>query len=362
MELTPIRVRGKRRVKGEPPVAHTSTRRRIPKQTRKEKPTGIRFSRASLLEMPLEILELIFWYSENVNLPRASHRLGWLLSGRSTLRKTFISAFAPTWDECYSWVVQYGMILKPYRNTLGCDEEVKMSHVEIPGNPCFQSDLLACGWADIDMILDCWDTWVRRYAGERIFRYRVTWDPCRCSGPTLQLPVVDKDTAVREYFDSAYDSLGAFTCQLEDCQFGELFTREACQMRIDVHPHTEVPDELITGPWDEKALRKLFWLVQAGARPSPNCTWELSIEGFHNALSDPKITFIALRLLLGMGVFHDWPDHVWKEESRMFTWRVMETDGTCFADGVYYVLNKLLDLDPSLVDGSRLSVDMDAHI
>lgn len=55
-------------------------------------------------EVPLEVLENIFWHCENINLPLSSLRFGWILSGRPTLRQTFINAFAPTWDAWHGYV------------------------------------------------------------------------------------------------------------------------------------------------------------------------------------------------------------------------------------------------------------------
>lgn len=46
--------------------------------------------------MPLEILEDIFMYSENINLVRASPLLGKFLSGLETRHAVFVYAFAPT--------------------------------------------------------------------------------------------------------------------------------------------------------------------------------------------------------------------------------------------------------------------------
>jgi hypothetical protein len=82
-----------------------------------------------------------------------------------------------------------------------------------------------------------------------------------------------------------------------------------------VHRSTEIPDRLITGPWDEGSLKKFFWLVQAGARLSPSQTWEVTREGFHNALSDrhsPNLTVI--RLLHILCAFQEWPTHIRQEE------------------------------------------------
>lgn len=109
MELTPINIRGKRRRrKGDPPLPPKSApvskkakrERRIQrimlKKQQKVKPR----SQASYLEkeLPLEIIERIFWASENVNFARSSPRIGRLLSGPGTRRYTFVHAFGPTWD------------------------------------------------------------------------------------------------------------------------------------------------------------------------------------------------------------------------------------------------------------------------
>lgn len=102
MELTPIKVRGKRRAQNQP-VNEPPQKRSHRDQSTKKK-SKIRRPKFSDLEksMPLEVLEQIFWLSENVNFPRASPRLGRLLSGPATLRETFLCAFGPTWDNYFS--------------------------------------------------------------------------------------------------------------------------------------------------------------------------------------------------------------------------------------------------------------------
>jgi hypothetical protein len=47
---------------------------------------------------PLEVIERIFFYSMNFNLPRASPRFGWMLSSRHTLRDLIFAAFGPQWN------------------------------------------------------------------------------------------------------------------------------------------------------------------------------------------------------------------------------------------------------------------------
>ena len=118
MELTPIKVRGKRQRGGnEVAVVVPEKRRKASvksKLQRSQRSQRSRESKASYLEkIPLEILERILWYSENVNLPRSSPLVGRLLSGHSTLRETFIVAFQPTWDAWFGSVGHRDDLTRP---------------------------------------------------------------------------------------------------------------------------------------------------------------------------------------------------------------------------------------------------------
>ncbi|KAI0097946.1 hypothetical protein GGR51DRAFT_450263 [Nemania sp. FL0031] len=311
MELTPIRVRGKRRAGGQLlPVAlpqRPRNRDQTPKkQLRAHRPKASNLERS----MPLEILERIFWFSENVNFPRASLRLGRLLSGPSTLRETFLSAFGPTWE------VWFGCI-----DNRGSQSPGVHSHADrFGGNPRFQSDLLACSWTTIDMILDCRDMWVRRYARTRPFEYIPLWgDPIEPSS-YIDSGITVGDSNIKEarcYFYHDYNAFRNVEHETPCSRKMEYRLGHSPDTWIEVHRSAEIPDHLITGPWDEGSLEKFFWLVRAGAQLSPNQTWEVTQEGFRNAVSDqntPNLT--AVRLLRALGAFQKWPRHVRDEELR----------------------------------------------
>ncbi|KAI1125771.1 hypothetical protein F5Y10DRAFT_224310 [Nemania abortiva] len=319
MELTPIRVRGKRRAGGEylPVAPPTKRLRRAPNQ--KKKPKAHR-SQPSYLErsLPLEVLEYIFWLSENINFPRASPRLGRLLSGPSTLRETFLSAFGPTWEVwfgCFNGR-DAGYIDGPFpmiHSYAGWEEDAD----RFGGNPNFQTDLLACSWTTIDMILDCRDIWVRRHAQARPFEYIALWGCPNGTAFIHRSPSIG-NSDIKEARCYFYHDYGAFRHE----KMIPLGSRELGMFPfhgpwIEVHRSAEIPDDLITGPWDEGSLQKLFWLMQAGARLSPNQTWEVTLEGFRNATSDrnaPNMT--ALKLLHVLGAFLNWPKHIREEEKQ----------------------------------------------
>jgi len=123
MKLTPVKVRGKgpRKKAWRPPDPkrllkrnhedvdnvdndnETQQRRKRreeedeeKKKKRKTKPIGPPIER-----LPVEVLEMIFLTSQNLNFPRSSRRIGWLLSGKTTLNRLVERAFAPTWDAWF---------------------------------------------------------------------------------------------------------------------------------------------------------------------------------------------------------------------------------------------------------------------
>ncbi|KAK0633295.1 hypothetical protein B0T14DRAFT_491495 [Immersiella caudata] len=82
---------------------------------------------APIERLPKEILEMILLWSENLNFPKASHRIGCVLSGESTFTRVVLSAFGPTWDlwfgvrpceivtYCTSWMEPGSTVKDPKR-------------------------------------------------------------------------------------------------------------------------------------------------------------------------------------------------------------------------------------------------------
>ncbi|KAJ2988097.1 hypothetical protein NUW58_g4153 [Xylaria curta] len=285
-------VRGKRRA-GEQRL-DARPPKRVNKNGSQKKQAKVRRPKASNIEksMPLEILERIFWLSENVNFPRAAPRLGRLLSGPSTLRETFLSAFGP-------------------RGSFGWEDDLD----RFGGNPGFQTDILACSWATIDVILNCRDIWVRRHARNLPFQYFPLWGDPMSPSPYMGSGVTVGISEIKEARCYFYHDYNAFRNIERQSAYSGYLTERNPNTWIDVHRSTEIPDDLIVGPWDEGSLQKFFWLVQAGARLSSGQTWEVTHEGFRNAISDyhiPNLTII--RLLDILGAFQKWPQYIRKDE------------------------------------------------
>ncbi|KAH6647065.1 hypothetical protein BKA67DRAFT_425405 [Truncatella angustata] len=306
MELTPIRIPGKRRRKGEPPVVfHVPPRKDKHTAKRRKKPKVPKL-KASYLEkkLPLEIMERILWMSENVNFAKSGARVGYLLSGESTRKETFVQAFGPTWD------VWFGCV-KNGDSTVVSYHDWQNDSARSGGSPDFQSQsaLLQYSWVDINFILDCLDSWVYRFARNRFFQHQKLW-----GDPDSQHQLDDDSgdygnfKSARQYFLHDYD---AFCSNLDD----DLPPPDLQPSWMEVHHETQIPDSLLTGPWDEDAMQKLFWLVRAGARLSADQTWETTLEGFHNAMANDaelkvgNVNLPVLRLLFILAGNH-WPDYI----------------------------------------------------
>ncbi|KAI0143767.1 hypothetical protein GGR57DRAFT_482898 [Xylariaceae sp. FL1272] len=322
MELTPIKIRSKRRRKGDPPQAPQSKRpRNKDSKTRNTKP----LPKASDIQrsLPLEILEQIFWLSENVNLPKASPLIGSRLSGPPTLRKTFTQAFGPTWDVWFGitpgniWLMDEDASLR-INSYYGWETDRQ----RFGGNPDFQSAVLNESWVNIDLILDCWDIWVRRYARDRSLVHAAPWkDPETITEPYESY--VERHTEIatgssqireaRHYFHRDYELHHQFLGDMRNCQTP---VWDGGYNWMQIHPDTRVPETLLTGPWDEAATQKLFWIVRNtpgvwARRPDTLASWEVTKLGYLNALRAANLT--VLHLFRMLDVRSSWPVHVREE-------------------------------------------------
>ncbi|RYP07443.1 hypothetical protein DL765_009154 [Monosporascus sp. GIB2] len=318
MELTPIHIPGKRRRKGEPPPRKSKRPRKDDEKKALVKASKEPSRKSSYIEnMPLEILERIFFHAENVNLARASPLIGSMLSGISTRRWVFIQAFAPTW--CREGL--YG------GNLLDWDP-----------NPAHQSALLEYSWADMRFIAECFEQCVRQYpdimASHDIFGDLVDDED---DGNGNENGAEESGAGKNGAKENDAEETGA---QENGAQEKEVTAAERCFLRhyaafrgrervVDtalltrsdqvamVETDTRIPDALLAGPWDEEALKKLYWLVRAGVRVQDDQTWELTYPGFRLAvedgLRDDGFGMSVLALFKHLGVWLSWPPHVLEE-------------------------------------------------
>lgn len=321
MKLTPVKIPGKRRQKGEPGavVTHKKATSATAKARSRSRPKKSAEETASYLEhMPLEILERIFWFSENVNLTRASLRIGRLLSGLPTRQATFINAFQPTWDACLGIVAPRRDIAPPLLANLPEPYE---------GSPEYQSDILTHSWVDIDFILGCWDRYIVRRARRRLPGGHASttsrFHLCQDSPPEKVAEAMDEYTIDGEMRSSndfwvdyrVFRDLETWERDDRRDEVDSFFARFQYDTFYHVNANTRIPDKLLFSADNEKDLQKLFWLVRGGANLAPDQNWELTQEVFHAAIKAgiegcSQFSYSLIGVLFILGAPRSWPEHV----------------------------------------------------
>ncbi|XXH02574.1 magnesium ion transporter [Hypoxylon texense] len=375
MELTPITNRGKRprprpgpddlpsappkkRVKvtsnpvstSKPTLKLKLTLETKPKPKRKPK------SAASLLEteVPLEVMEKIFWLSgPNLNLPRASHHIGRLLSNPSTMKMTFIKAFEHTWYDpgLLEWDVHrdgkplpsegsgipWFVLINPPKD--GRDIAPMPWPRHVAPDPELQSALLERPCVTVSFIHECWEIfapqaaeilkeWAKlikmpvegAYISPLAFIQEKMWGIYPgmpkprpgCFFETRSVDILANAGNLHEPFLEDYAALR----QIENCADEEYFRMRGVlpftHLARYVHKKTRIPDSLFLSPFDEESLQKLFWVIRGGALLAEDQTWELTHEAYRRAVADDwpssgRISMTMVRLLYLAGAFKKWP-------------------------------------------------------
>ncbi|KAK1846655.1 actin cortical patch protein [Colletotrichum chrysophilum] len=358
MKLTPIRVRGKRKAASSPSTPQPAQKRRSRLPARRDT------KRATPVEhMPLEILERILLFSENLNLLRCNNRIGALLSGRGTLINVIISAFHSTWD-CWFGVDRH--TIKTVLKRGATDESRSFRRYEkfpelFPGDPEFQSSVLASSWINVNLIFEARQVWAWRFARDR-------WYSHTHVGPK------DEESDQNTTISSPHDRSGGFGhFDSRDCfeydwaLYGLSGAKPTLDFYVDVHPKTTIPDDLITGPWTLEQQRLLFWLRRGGALIQPETqTWETLRMGLQNAVTHRNPESLNGRLIQMLLLLDDffpsrglaesqslWPLDVLEEEhakvEKLVSVRERSTAGPLY---------ELIELERRMFDYHRREVDL----
>ena len=141
--------------------------------------------------------------------------------------------------------------------------------------------MLTCPWAKLPLILDAYQTWGQRYAKDAQLLHDSWWVencPESSSHQYLGVEATASDGlpkricgvgSVIECFDHDYLSF----CEQWTNNPPTATLDSRTSSGLDIHPLTKIPDSLLTGPWDDEMLDRLFWLIRAGAKLSKSQTW-----------------------------------------------------------------------------------------
>ncbi|KAI5464161.1 hypothetical protein BGZ63DRAFT_421231 [Mariannaea sp. PMI_226] len=334
MNLTPIRIRGKRKTRStitasNPPSALVASSELLLhprfKQMKRSLSTVIAERsirhRASLDSLPAEILEKILLYSTNLALPRAGPYIGAKLSGRATLLRLFIWAFHDTWNQWFGIPIRNGVYFGPRVS----DSELQACD----GDPVFQTAILELPWVTIDFILQAQQTWADKYAKDRWYEHSLHWEMKASDQPVLRLPD-DHD------LDGGFCHFDAQQCFEADYQQALTWKpfqswRKTWGFR-DLHPQCRIPTSLITGPWNEEQRRRLFWLTRGGAfnLQGPDRSdseslypWEVRVEFLRTAVIEaPEPNILVFECLMHHWMFPGIPREVIQEELKKLQRRI----------------------------------------
>ncbi|KAK5998780.1 hypothetical protein PT974_01163 [Cladobotryum mycophilum] len=307
MEVTRVRVRGKRKTPGTNlPVALQNDQSMRAIKTQKRSLTSVMAERAlrprpRLDTLPDEILESIFLYSANLALPRVNNFIGKRLSGRATLVRLILWAFHDTWIQWFGIPADKAIVHGPWLKDA--------KHFPSGGDDVFQSEVLGQAWINIDLILQAQQTWADNNAHGRWYQHSIPWD--------------DESRSLEHDHEGGFSHFDARKCFEADYQQALKWPAFRIQREPwffqDIHPKTRIPTELITGPWNEEMRRRVFWLCRGGFTPvgeddSP-LGWELKIELLRNAIlnaSEPNA--LIINCLVRNWVFADLPADVVRKE------------------------------------------------
>ncbi|KAF4448209.1 hypothetical protein F53441_8370 [Fusarium austroafricanum] len=315
MSLTPIHIRSKRKyhsanrpspLRTPPSMLGDDAR---PSKKMRRSLSNVLASRATrwrpvLQALPTEILESIFLYSANVALPRSAPILGAKLSGRATLIRFIIWAFQDTWEQCF-----------------GAPEKAfALDKNNIFGDRYLQSTVLNLSWVNADFLLQAQQIWVDKCA--KVWHYQ------------HYLPRMDEDGDPFIYGHSHqfeggvghFNSQECFEADYQEVLSWKPFENVGSWGGRDVHPRIRIPTTLITGPWDEKRLRLLFWLRRGGiiyGVEEDETSWEIQLDCLRNAFIDaPEPNVLITNLIDLTALCRGLPRDIAREQRRRIDQRL----------------------------------------
>ncbi|KAG6199647.1 hypothetical protein E4U50_007318 [Claviceps purpurea] len=318
-------------------------------------------SQPSLQTLPVELLEIIFLYSMDLALPRASPLLGAKLSAKSTRLRAFMMGFHDTWDQCFGI---------PLREV--CDL-LKKSGRQIEGDYKLQTDLLSMPWVDIDFILEAQQTWADEFAAGRCYRHHE--DECWPSFP----PWVTIPHVGHSYHEHALQheeeawKFNARACFEADYERARQYPPMPHSFRgwklVEVNPNVSLPLELITGPWDDEKKRRLYWLSRGGqCHGGENLNYcghplEVRLACFDAVvMSAKKLDPFLLNYLIGGWLFEDAPRDAKREPLVNLCKRIAEASETPdMMDTLRYIV-RLMDTDLNFIEYHESEDEWDARI
>ncbi|KAJ5053824.1 uncharacterized protein L3040_000115 [Drepanopeziza brunnea f. sp. 'multigermtubi'] len=251
-----------------------------------------------LEKLPTELLERVFRFCLNLELPRSSPIIGAKLSSSTILNWTVHASFGPCWEK---W---YGREKVDGRLEFG-DEEGKEDHSEL------QSAVLRCRWATLPVLLKAQDLWIEKCAKDRVFiplyflqdlnpvseEEKEGQNDQERSGNTPP-PTPVPPTTQEEYLNIDYAAFENTIFSSTD----DNWPSTSWTTHPYLSPSVEIPHTLLLGPFTPPSLKNLFYLIKSGAKLSwhSSTSGEVALEGLRSAIRAGSAPAIHLLLWSGL--------------------------------------------------------------
>ncbi|KAE8440571.1 hypothetical protein EG329_007229 [Mollisiaceae sp. DMI_Dod_QoI] len=242
---------------------------------------------SNLEKLPTEILETVFLFCLNFDLPKASPVIAGKLSSPIVYNKTILASFGPTWERWHT------------RERSRVEKRDDAGPEDPEQDPGSQSTILRCCWATLPIILNAKEAWIRRYAKEG--PSKLTWFVLNKDQPSEDEEQQDlPQMTPHEYLETDFQGFSNLILGQRDG--GWLWDQCSWDRNSDVADGIELPQSLLSGPWDEDMLKYLFWLTKSGAGIDwlNSTNGEVGLEGLKKAIIFGDVRAIHLLVWAGM--------------------------------------------------------------
>ncbi|KAI9730145.1 MAG: magnesium ion transporter [Claussenomyces sp. TS43310] len=262
----------------------------------------------SLLEkLPTEILERVFLFCLNFDMPRASPVLCGKLSSQHVYVEAVMAALDPTWEESYA------------RIKGGAPADCEMDE-SIAGCPYIQSALFRCRWASLQILQRAESAWLRRAAsvkrsvviGQQLIDppdsvISDQWEGSADDALQHRSSIwrwIDKDKD--DLFEADYEYMCNVATGLQCAEMESLpwipAPPQPPRGLLSIRSATEIPESLLKGPWTTEMVKHLFWFARAGAQVDwlDSTSGEVATAGLHTAIDQGNLPVLFLFHCLGI--------------------------------------------------------------
>jgi hypothetical protein len=200
----------------------------------------------------------------------------------------------------------------PLKQTLTCRFVFflrKIKYCTSPNRSHLQTAVLKQPWVTIDFILLAQQVWADNYGTRRWYQHSTPWNQ-------------EPDEVCHSHRGGVYhfNAKECFEVDYQQALKWPPFRVEALPWGTqEVHPKTRLPTDLLTGPWNDEQLRRLFWLTRGGmmvnSGSDASIPWEIKMQFLRNAILDveqPQV--LAINCLMGAWLFKDLPQDIVRQE------------------------------------------------